>query len=106
MTLATAHTPSDTRYSFGIVMWELAMRQTPWSELDKRCGESQALFFDELNNALQTNRRPTISKDVLTNHAGYVEVMKHCWAGDSVDRPTFTKVVSELAECCVVASSL
>jgi hypothetical protein len=87
-------------------MWELAMRQTPWSELSKRCQESQALFFDELNNALQNNRRPVISKDVLTNHANYVEVMKSCWAGDPVDRPTFTKVVSDLAECCVLSTAL
>ena len=90
-------------YSFGIVMWELTTRQTPWRELEgdaTGCGEDASVsFFKELNRALQSNRRPTIPEDVVLSFPHYVEVMKRSWAGDPADRPTFTEVVDELSAC-------
>jgi hypothetical protein len=83
-------------YSFGIVMWELATRKTPWVH---ELLSDRALFFQSLNHALQTGRRPAIPDAVLADHAAFVATMQRCWAGDPVDRPTVSEVVTELAEC-------
>ena len=95
-------------YSFGIVMWELTTRQTPWKEIEREVREDGAehnkvrdkmSFFTQLNHALQINRRPTIPEDVVLNFSRYVAVMKECWAGDQANRPPFAQVVDELSAC-------
>lgn len=86
-------------YSFGILLCELATRQRPWHELSS----DSATFFDELNHALQTGRRPAIPQSVLTEHSAFVTVMHNCCAGDPTDRPTFTDVSSELAAILCVS---
>jgi serine/threonine protein kinase len=79
-------------YSFGILLWELATRRAPWvDELT-----SETLFFEQLNNALQTGRRPAIPDSVLGEHSAFVAVMRHCWAGDPADRPTFSQAAADL----------
>lgn len=82
-------------YSFGMVLWELATRETPWVELHG----NQAAFFSVLNEALHTGRRPTIPTVVLAEHASFVEIMKKCRAGDPADRPPFSETAQELAAC-------
>jgi serine/threonine protein kinase len=79
-------------YSYGIVMWELATRKKPW--VDELSHET--VFFEQLNRALQTGRRPAIPDDVAAEHGEYVAVMQRCWAGDSIDRPTFADVSNDL----------
>ena len=88
-------------YSFGIVMWELTTRQTPWREIERDgCQDHDSVsFFTKLNHALQTNRRPTIPEDVVLSFPHYVALMKECWAGDQADRPSFTEIVDELSAC-------
>jgi sterile alpha motif and leucine zipper-containing kinase AZK len=83
-------------YSFGIVLWELATCKTLWTE---ELPSDQTGFFAELNRALQTGHRPAIPDDVLSEHGAFVAVMQQCWAGDPVDRPTFSEASSELAVC-------
>jgi serine/threonine protein kinase len=83
-------------YSFGIVLWELAMRATPWTD---EFPFDSALFFSHLNEALQTGRRPTIPDAVRAEHPAFVGVMQRCWAGDPADRPTFAEAASDLAAC-------
>jgi serine/threonine protein kinase len=83
-------------YSFGMVLWELATRKLPWFE---ELPSGQAGFFNDLNCALQQNRRPTIPDNVLTEHESFVAVMQRCWAGDPADRPTFLQAASDLAAC-------
>ena len=83
-------------YSYGIVLWELATRNTPWvDELS-----SDTVFFEQLNRALQTGRRPVIPDDVVAEHGEFVSVMRRCWAGDPADRPTFAEVATDLFFAC------
>ena len=82
-------------YSFGMLLWEMATRQTPWFDL----AQDEASFFVQLNNALQTGRRPTIPEMVAQVHHEFVEVMQRCWAGDAADRPAFAEVSIALAAC-------
>jgi hypothetical protein len=83
-------------YSFGMVMWELATRKTPWID---DLPSDPAAFFEELNRCLQTGRRPSIPVAVLTEHDAFVALMQRCWAGDPVNRPTFAEAVACLAAC-------
>jgi hypothetical protein len=62
-------------YSFGIVMWELATRQTPWDEL----GEVNYLqLLIQLEAALKTGRRPKIPASIISEHSEYVALL-HCF---------------------------
>jgi serine/threonine protein kinase len=81
-------------YSFGIVLWELATRKVPWVD---DLSSDHAAFFEGLNLALQKGRRPSIPDAVSTRHAAFVAVMKQCWAGDPVDRPSFSEASRDLA---------
>jgi serine/threonine protein kinase len=85
-------------YSFGIVLWELATRKVPW--VDELSSE-QTAFFMGINLALQTGRRSAIPASVLAENehsAAVVAVMQRCWAGDPVDRPTFSEAARDLAD--------
>lgn len=84
-------------YSYGILLWELATGQVPWSEMQS-C-EDELLFFEELNHALQTGRRPTIPPEVIKHHSMFVALMERCWEGDPVNRPPFSEVADVLALC-------
>eukprot|EP00038_Savillea_parva_P010982 m.194261 g.194261 ORF g.194261 m.194261 type:complete len:1160 (-) comp19138_c0_seq1:40-3519(-) len=83
-------------YSFGIILWEIAMRQTPWSRIAELDGMDQ---FLQLNDALKKGLRPEISKAVAMAHPSYVDIMQRCWAGDPADRPTFASTSTELSAC-------
>jgi len=55
-------------YSYGIIMWELATRQTPWDEL----GELNYLQLStEIEAALKNDRRPTVPASIVAEHSGY-----------------------------------
>jgi hypothetical protein len=84
------------RYSFGIVLWELTTRKTPWVD---ELPSDHAEFFEGLNNALQSGRRPAIPDTVRAVHGAFVEVMVRCWAGDPANRPSFSEGARELAVC-------
>jgi hypothetical protein len=81
-------------YSFGIVLWELATRKTPW--VDEMASDQQT-FFKMFSLALQAGRRPAIPDFVREEHGAFVTVMERCWAGDPVDRPSFADAAHELA---------
>jgi serine/threonine protein kinase len=87
--------PKVDVYSFGIVMWELATRLPPWSELSR----NEVTFVEQLNDALRRGQRPVIPSEVSTKFPRFVAVMRSCWAGDPADRPTFSAAGSELAAC-------
>lgn len=56
------YTNAGGLYSFGAVLWELATRKKPWAEIGD--GGKETAFFEQLNRALLTGRRPTIPTDV------------------------------------------
>lgn len=84
-------------YSFGIMLWELATRETPWDELGTDI--QYITLCQRLTNALKTGRRPTIPEEVQHAHPGFVAVMESCWQGDPVARPPFAKVHQLLRRC-------
>lgn len=87
--------PAVDVYSFGIVLWELATRETPWQELPI----NETAFFAALNRALQTGRRPRIPDEVVAAVPQFVVVMQRCWVGDPANRPLFSQLTSNLAAC-------
>ena len=89
------YTKAVDLYSFGIVLWELATRETPWSELAN--GHREVSLFANLNRALKLGQRPTIPMSVLDHRGAFVAVMKRCWAGDPADRPSFSETSRDLA---------
>jgi hypothetical protein len=85
-------------YSYGIVLWELCTRETPW---DTELGSASLGYIElirALTAALQTGRRPALPPQFETAHAGFVKVMRQCWAGDPTLRPSFSQVVLALHE--------
>ena len=91
-----SYTKAVDVYSFGVLLWELATRKTPWED---EFASDQMTFFNGLNRALQTGRRPGIPDSVLADHGVFVSVIQRCWGGDPADRPTFSETVKDLAEC-------
>jgi serine/threonine protein kinase len=87
--------PAVDVYSFGMVLWELATRKTPWKD-DIEDSEIETSLFNGINRALQTGKRPAVPDDVLAQHDAFVVVMKRCWAGDPINRPSFTEAARDL----------
>jgi serine/threonine protein kinase len=85
-------------YSFGMVLWELATRKTPWKD-DIEENEIETSLFNGINLALQTGRRPSIPAAVRAEHGAFVAVMEQCWAGDPADRPAFSEAAAQLDVC-------
>eukprot|EP00041_Stephanoeca_diplocostata_P020285 m.451494 g.451494 ORF g.451494 m.451494 type:complete len:165 (-) comp21528_c0_seq7:706-1200(-) len=74
-------------YSFGIVMWELATRKTPWKGEIKASG---IRFMSELRKRVVGGARPTFPPPVLeTCPVSYVQLVKRCWAPSASERPEF-----------------
>jgi hypothetical protein len=93
-------------YSFGILLWEITMRATPWqADLVTVSSEGDPQDFLFINNALQQGRRPTLSVEVVTNHPAFVDIMRRCWSSDPADRPSFESVLPQLAACLRATSA-
>eukprot|EP00035_Acanthoeca_spectabilis_P011819 m.208504 g.208504 ORF g.208504 m.208504 type:complete len:101 (-) comp15455_c0_seq1:2671-2973(-) len=56
-------------------------------------------MFERLNMALQNEIRPTVPPAIVAEYPLFTETMQKCWAGDPVDRPTFSSISESLAEC-------
>eukprot|EP00041_Stephanoeca_diplocostata_P032953 m.1074894 g.1074894 ORF g.1074894 m.1074894 type:complete len:1016 (-) comp24238_c0_seq68:1890-4937(-) len=79
-------------YSYGIVLWELLTRETPW---EKEILETGAHFSPALWNAVQGGVRPTLP--AVTEFAdAYVKLLTQCWQGEPSARPAFADIVTTL----------
>lgn len=79
-------------YSFGIVLWELMARRTPWEEEITVQGIE---FSVALRSAVLAGERPRLP-DAPEFPGRYVEFVQQCWAGNPTSRPTFAQVVTVL----------
>lgn len=82
-------------YSYGIILWEIAMQELPWEDLFANC--TQLEQFNALNKALKAGRRPPVPDGLDKEHPVFVDLMRRCWAGDPADRPKFSEVAVKLA---------
>ena len=79
--------PSADVYSFGIVMWEIAARCQPWSDV------RESFLLDALLKRIMADQRPAV--DSAWPHS-YVVVMRECWATEPQTRPAFAEIVALL----------
>jgi hypothetical protein len=91
LTLDRAHL--DCRYSYGVILWELATRKRPWGQIE----EQQFIqFYAALSAALEADERPTIPPSVVQSQPDFVALMQRCWGTEPATRPQFGEVVREL----------
>ena len=76
--------PSADVYSYGIVMWEIASRDEPWSDVQG------SFLMDALLERIKAGIRPPI--DVTWPHS-YVAMMQECWRTEAEARPSFAEIV-------------
>jgi serine/threonine protein kinase len=89
----TSYDPPVDVYSFGIILWELATRERPWSELD---GLDYFEFKSALADALLSGRRPQLPDGFDSEHPAFSSLMRSAWATDPADRPAFVTLVFSL----------
>jgi hypothetical protein len=73
-------------YSFGIVLWEVLTRQTPFSGPDYR-------FDAQVENAVLSGVRPIIPSDTPAELSSLIE---ECWQQVAKYRPQFKEIVAHL----------
>jgi serine/threonine protein kinase len=89
----TGYGPEVDVYSFGIIMWELATRKTPWCELE---AEDYIDQFRKLDAALRDDRRPALPDGFEAKHAVYTATLRTCWATNPAERLSFDQIVFSL----------
>ncbi|XP_071725775.1 serine/threonine-protein kinase STY8-like [Rutidosis leptorrhynchoides] len=74
---------------YGIVLWELLIGTTPYSDIsdDK-----------EIEGVIKNTLRPSIPNDCPSK---WKLLMENCWSADPVERPLFTEIAWELREMLV-----
>ena len=90
--------PEVDVYSYGVVMWEIASQQTPWSHL------SRHIFAHALLQYLNDGQRPGPVDSAWPGL--YSTLLKRCWATAPADRPTFATIMATgwLAEAATAAA--
>ena len=79
------YTESADVYSYGILMWEVVTRETPFVDMNP-----QSVAF----RAAVEGLRPRVPPDVSPR---YASLMTHCWHAQPSQRPPFTSIVLELS---------
>jgi len=86
-------------FPYGIILWELHVRQHPYSEFPVAQG-----FASQLENAIIDGLRPTFGpkwdqyKDLILPlpHPEFITLAEECWSADPDDRPDFQVVLNRL----------
>src|SRR5687767_6922002 len=73
-------------YSFGIVMWEIAHRDTPYKDIK---------WHFDIEKAVMAGRRPDVAPDPLRPEE-FTRIMIACWSPDTSKRPAFSGITSDL----------
>ena len=81
----TKYGPEVDLYSFGVILWELATRKTPWEE--ELEATQYIVFFAALYTALENGDRPTVPAELVKTAPEFVALMRVCWATDPAARP-------------------
>lgn len=79
-------------YSYGIVMYEILTRRTPFDDVKGEFIE----IWEFLGENVPQGVRPTLEADFADENKDYVTLMKKCWQTDAEARPAFDEVVLEL----------
>ncbi len=87
------YTPASDIYSFGMILWELFHRRTPFE------GKQPM----EVMKALQENERPALSQAVPKF---YRDLIQQCWAQEPWQRPSSETVFDQLETLAHSAESL
>jgi len=78
-------------YSFGFVLYELALHRRAWHEILDRAGP----FYLEIMDRVIAGERPAWPGH-LEAPAGWIQLTERCWAQDPASRPTMAEVAQEL----------
>eukprot|EP00041_Stephanoeca_diplocostata_P032049 m.1015484 g.1015484 ORF g.1015484 m.1015484 type:complete len:1017 (-) comp24077_c0_seq14:2878-5928(-) len=89
-------------YSFGIIMWEIVVRQTPW---EQDIAEEGVRFSTALRQAVLDGQRPSLPMQTDFPKA-YIELMKRSWSGAPMARPSFVDIAEELSNIVCGADRL
>jgi len=77
-------------YAFGIILWELLERRSPWD------GQT----YTEIRKNVLNGERPKISEEVEYSQDKLVlimiQVLKKAWIHDPTQRPTFHQILQDL----------
>lgn len=84
----TSYSNSIDIYSFGIVLWEIGSRLTPYENIDNQF---------ELRERVIAGMRPQQKDIPIEFSTQYVQLMVECWQANPQARPTFDTVVNALS---------
>lgn len=68
-------------YSYGILLWEILSRTTPYGNLHNPMAILKHVVIDKM--------RPNLQSIPTECPAQLINVMQKCWAHEPADRPTF-----------------
>jgi tRNA A-37 threonylcarbamoyl transferase component Bud32 len=87
MLMSTAYSHKVDVYSFAIIMWEMFVWDEPYPGM---------MVVEIVKGVVDDHERPEILPKMKKENAGYVEIMKECWAQKQEDRPDMDTVVQKL----------
>ncbi len=76
-------------YSFGIIIWEICVRETPYKDLNQQ----QISYFVTVKKG-----RPDLNLLPKDCPKGMKDLMIQCWSDSENERPSFSEVIEKLKE--------
>ena len=75
-------------YSFGIVVWEICSRQTPYKRFNNPHAIMKYVTIDK--------GRPDLSQIEASCPLDLIELIKQCWQDNQEERPNFPEIIKSL----------